>query len=170
MNAQYGMTYGMGSNPSATYTGTSYDGYLSLARQWADKAEGFNATVASLTASVEYQSGRMAKLKAVKAKLDEAARLQATAEDDASKLGAVLQAATQIEGAQERANSLGSSTTLQVGEAQAACQTLIDELQGQLDALTGDLASAQASYSAATAKAASYRRTAASVAARERRH
>lgn len=169
MNAQYGMTYGMGSNPSAPYTGTSYDGYLNLAQQWADKAEGFNATVASLTASVEYQDGRMAKLKAVKAKLDEAAGLQATAEDDASKLGAVLQTATQIEGAQERANSLGSTATLQIGEAQTACQTLIDELQGQLDTLNSDLASAQASYDDATAKAKSYRRAAADAAARERR-
>lgn len=170
MGMQYGMTYGTGSSSSGSaYTGTSSAAYRNLARQWDDKAAACSATISSLTASLDYENGQMAKLQAVKAKLDDAARLQMAVEDDVSKLGADLAAATEIAGARERANSLGGNTTLRVGDVQAACQELIDKLQGDLDMFGNDLATARKSYDYAIAKAKSYRNSAANAAALEKR-
>ncbi|MBE6468396.1 MAG: hypothetical protein E7001_00120 [Coriobacteriaceae bacterium] len=171
MGMQYGMTCGTGSSSSgSTYAGASSATYRNLARRWDDKAAACSATISSLTASLDYENGQMVKLQAVKAKLNDAARLQMAVEDDVSKLGADLAAATEIAGARERANSLGGNTTLQIGDAQAACQELIDKLQGELDTLTGDLASARKSYDDAIAKAKSYRHSAANAAALEKRY
>lgn len=170
MGMQYGMTYGTGSSSfGSAHMGTSSAAYRNLARRWDDKSAACSATISSLTASLDYENGQMAKLQAVKAKLDDAARLQVAVEGDVSKLGADLASAAEIAGAREYANSLGGNVTLQIGDAQAACQELIDKLQSELDMLGGDLATARKSYDDAIAKAKSYRNSAANAAALEKR-
>lgn len=164
MGMQYGMTYGTGSS----YMGTSSSTYYNFAKQWNDKAASLSATITSLRGSVDYTAGQLSKAREVKARVDEAVRLQLTAEEELTKLGTDLAAATEVEGVQRRASSLGSYASDQVAKAQADCQALIDGLQGELDRLNESLSAARESYDDAVSKARSYRASGNIAASRER--
>lgn len=164
MGMQYGMTYGTGSR----YVGTSSRTYFNLASRWNDRAASLSATITSLRGSVDYTAGQLSKAREVKAKVDEAVRLQEAAEEELTKLGTDLAAATEIEGVQRRASSLGSYASDQVVKARADCQALVDGLQGELDRLNERLSAARESYDDAVSKARSYRASGNIAVSRER--